>query len=293
MLASASLRDLFLLAKPRVVSLVVFTAAIGAALAAFRHPAAPGPVLLALAGIALASGSAAAFNCLAESRRDAVMDRTRGRPLPAGRVRARDAACFAALLGASGLWLVARFGGLAAAALTAATVFGYAVVYTMYLKRATPQNIVIGGASGAMPPVLGWVSVSGEPTFEPLLLFLVIFVWTPPHFWALAMYRADDYARAGLPMLPVTHGRSFTASHILFYSVILLAASLLPFASGMAGPLYAAAAALLGARFVWLARRLRATLAESDSRRLFKYSISYLFLLFAALLADSLAGAFA
>ncbi|MGI9306506.1 MAG: heme o synthase, partial [Gammaproteobacteria bacterium] len=277
-------RDFWALTKPRVVALIAFTAAVGAALAAFSHPAEPLPVLLALVGISLVASSGAAFNCLAEIYIDAAMKRTRRRPLPSGRIGARDAAFFAALLGVSGIWLTARFGGALAAMLTAATFFGYAAVYTLALKRNTPQNIVIGGAAGAMPPALGWVAVSDALTFEPLLLFLIIFVWTPPHFWALAIYRAEEYAAAGLPMLPVTHGKPFTAGQIVLYSAMLFCVSLLPFAAGMSGFAYLCAAVLLGARFFWLARRLQKTLSDADGRRLFSFSIAYLALLFAALL---------
>ena len=288
----ARFRDYVALAKPRVVSLIAFTAAVGAALAALSHPVSPAAAMLALAGITLVAASGAAFNCLAEKCRDAMMTRTKFRPLPDGRIGAADAACFATLSGAAGLWLVAKFGGGAAAWMTAGTFFGYAVVYTLLLKRATPQNIVIGGAAGAMPPVLGWTAAAGAPSYEPLLLFLIIFVWTPPHFWALALYRAEDYARAGLPMLPVTHGKSFTAGQILLYSIMLFAVSLLPFAAGMAGVLYLCAAAVLGGRFIALAWRLRKNQPESECRRLFAFSITYLALLFAALFADAFLRAF-
>ena len=281
-------RDFWALTKPRVVALIAFTAAVGAALAGLSNPVNSLAALSSLVGITLVAASAAAFNCLVERYVDAVMKRTHARPLPDERISVIEAAGFSALLGVTGMWLVATFGGGLAAILTAATFFGYAVVYTMILKRATPQNIVIGGASGAMPPVLGWVAVSDALTFEPLLLFLIIFVWTPPHFWALALYRMDDYARAGLPMLPVTHGKSFTASHIVLYAVMLFAVSLLPYATGMAGIIYLAAAIPLGARFIWMSRRVQKTLADSDSRRLFSFSIVYLALLFAALFADAL-----
>ena len=285
---NALARDFWALTKPRVVALIAFTAAIGAALAALSHPAEPLRILAALAGITLVASSGAAFNCLAEIYIDAAMKRTRMRPLPSGRLGVRDAAFFAALLGVSGVWLAAHFGGALTAALTAATFFGYAAVYTLLLKRSTPQNIVIGGAAGAMPPVLGWVSVSDALTFEPLLLFLIIFVWTPPHFWALALYRAEEYAAAGLPMLPVTHGKKFTAMQIVLYGVMLLCVSLLPFAAGMSGVIYLAAASFLGARFLWLSLRVQKTLADADGRRLFSFSITYLALLFAALFADAL-----
>ena len=281
-------RDFWALTKPRVVALITFTAAVGSALAALSNPVNSLEVFLALVGITLVAASAAAFNCLVERYVDAVMKRTHSRPLADGRIQAIDAAGFSALLGVAGMWLVATFGGGLTAILTAATFFGYAVIYTLILKRATPQNIVIGGASGAMPPVLGWVAVSDVLTFEPLLLFLIIFVWTPPHFWALALYRMEDYSRAELPMLPVTHGKSFTAAQIVLYGVMLFAVSLLPYATGMSGIVYLAAAIPLGLRFIWMSRRVQKTLDDSDSRRLFSFSITYLALLFAALFVDGL-----
>ena len=280
-------RDLLSLGKPRVVALVMLTAAVGAALAMRAGAgAAPLAVALSLLGIALVASSAAAFNCLVEARMDAVMNRTQRRPLPGGRVSAAQAALFSAALGAAGMSLLAGFANALTAWLSLATFFGYAIVYTLCLKRATPQNIVIGGASGAMPPVLGWCAATGQVTFEPLLLFLIIFVWTPPHFWALAIVRADDYARAGLPMMPVTHGARFTAAHISLYALILFAVSLLPWLSGMAGWIYLAAAVVLGARFVFLAERLRRGLAKADARKLFGFSITYLAGVFAALILD-------
>ena len=286
---SVRARDFWTLAKPRVVALIAFTAAIGAALAALSHSATALATVASLAGITLVASSAAAFNCLVESYIDASMKRTRMRPLPDGRINTTEAAWFSAALGAFGMWLVTTYGGILAACLTAATFFGYAVVYTLLLKRATPQNIVIGGASGAMPPVLGWVAVSGELSYEPLLLFLIIFVWTPPHFWALALYRTEDYARAKLPMLPVTHGKTFTAAHIVLYGVLLFAVSLLPYATGMSGIIYLSAATILGVRFIHLARRVQKTLDDGECRRLFVYSITYLALIFAALFIDTVA----
>ena len=280
-------RDLLSLGKPRVVALVMLTAAVGAVLAPPVSPAAnPFHILLALAGIALVASSAAAFNCLVESQVDAAMARTKRRPLPGGRVSVLQAAMFSAVLGVCGMWLIGAFANALTAWLSLATFFGYAVLYTLCLKRATPQNIVIGGASGAMPPALGWCAAAGGLTYEPLLLFLIIFVWTPPHFWALAIVRADDYARAGLPMMPVTHGAKFTAANISLYALTLFAVSLLPHLSGMAGWMYLAAAVLLGGRFVFLAEKLRRTLAEADARKLFAFSITYLAGIFAALLID-------
>lgn len=280
------LRDFWSLGKPRVVALVMLTAAVGAALAMPAANASPVAVFLALVGIALIASSAAAFNCLVESQVDAAMSRTKRRPLPGGRISAPQAAVFSAVLGAGGMALVAVFANALTAWLSLGTFFGYAVVYTLCLKRATPQNIVIGGASGAMPPALGWCAAAGELTYEPLLLFLIIFVWTPPHFWALAILRADDYARAGLPMLPVTHGAKFTAANISLYALILFAVSLLPHLSGMAGWIYLAAAVVLGGRFIFLSEKLRRNLAEQDARKLFAFSITYLAGIFAALLLD-------
>ena len=279
-------RDFWSLGKPRVVALVMLTAAVGAALAMPASAASPGAVFLALVGIALIASSAAAFNCLVESQVDAAMSRTKRRPLPGGRISALQAAMFSAVLGIGGMGLVAVFANTLTVWLSLATFFGYAVVYTLCLKRATPQNIVIGGASGAMPPALGWCAAAGELTYEPLLLFLIIFVWTPPHFWALAIVRADDYARAGLPMLPVTHGAKFTAANISLYALILFAVSLLPHLSGMAGWIYLAAAVGLGGWFVFLSEKLRRTLAEKDARKLFAFSLTYLAGIFGALLLD-------
>lgn len=277
--------DFWSLCKPRVVALITLTAAAGAGLAATKYEVQPAAVLISLIGITLVAAAAAAFNCLVEVWLDAKMNRTRNRPLPGGRLSKTQAGIFAALLGAAGLWLTARFGGILAASLTAAALFGYAVVYTLLLKNTTPQNIVIGGASGAMPPVLGWAAAAGDVGYEPLLLFLIIFVWTPPHFWALALYRQEDYKRANLPMLPITHGADFTTLMIVLYAAALLAVSLLPFAGGMSGFPYMAAALILGIRFLWLAIRLRA--GKDEGKRLFAYSIIYLALLFTALIADA------
>ena len=227
------LGDFLALCKPRVVALITLTAAAGAGLAATKHQVQPVAVVAALFGITLVAAAAAAFNCLVEVWIDAKMKRTRNRPLPGGRLSRTQAAVFATLLGAAGLWITAHFGGVLAALLTAAALFGYAVVYTLFLKNTTPQNIVIGGASGAMPPVLGWAAAADGISYEPLLLFLIIFVWTPPHFWALALYRQEDYARANLPMLPNTHGAEFTAQMIVLYAAALLAVSLLPFAAAV------------------------------------------------------------
>ena len=273
------------LTKPRVVSLIVFTAVIGMFLA--TPGMVPLQVLIAgTIGIALTAGAAAAVNCLVEQKIDAVMTRTRGRPLPRGRVTSAETLLFAGVVGGVGLFVLHQWVNALTMWLTLATFIGYAIVYTVILKPMTPQNIVIGGASGAMPPVLGWAAVTGEITSDALLLFLIIFAWTPPHFWALALYRKNDYAKAGVPMLPVTHGDKFTRLHVLFYTVILTAVTLLPFASRMSGAIYLGAALVLDA--VYLAYAIRICVAYTDrlAQRAFRYSIVYLAALFAALLLD-------
>ena len=284
-LAETRLKQFLALAKPRVVSLIVFCAVIGMFLAV---PGLPNPtvVFAATVGIALVAGAAAAINCLVEQKIDAKMQRTRARPLPAGELTSRQTLLFASLVGGAGLLILGRWVNPLTMWLTLATFIGYAIIYTVLLKPATPQNIVIGGASGAMPPVLGWAAVTNEVAPEALILFLIIFVWTPPHFWALALYRAEDYARAGLPMLPVTHGNDFTRLQILLYTLVLVAATLLPFVQGMSGWLYLASALALGGWFLALAWRLWRAYSEALARRTFRYSIWYLAWLFAALLLD-------
>ncbi|MET0679414.1 MAG: heme o synthase [Burkholderiales bacterium] len=281
------LRQFLELTKPRVVSLIVFCAVIGMFLAV---PAgswiALDLLLAATAGIALVAGAAAAVNCLVEQKIDAVMARTRARPLPRGELSSAATLVFAGVVGGAGLWLLYKFVNPLTMWLTAATFVGYAVLYTVILKPLTPQNIVIGGASGAMPPVLGWAAVTGQVAPEALLLFLIIFAWTPPHFWSLALYRAEEYARAGLPMLPVTHGRKFTQLHVLLYTLILAAASVMPFVYGMSGWLYLATAVVLGAVFIAYAVRIYVEYSDALARRTFRYSIVYLAALFAALLVD-------
>jgi protoheme IX farnesyltransferase len=285
------LRQFYELTKPRVVSLIVFCAVIGMFLAVPAGDWIRLDVLLAAtAGIALVAGAAAAVNCLVEQKLDAVMARTRSRPLPRGELTSLQTLAFAGAVGGIGLWLLHTFVNPLTMWLTLGTFVGYAIVYTVVLKPLTPQNIVIGGASGAMPPVLGWAAATGQVTPEALLLFLIIFAWTPPHFWALALYRADEYARAGLPMLPVTHGRKFTQLHVLLYTLILVACSLLPFAYGMSGWLYLAAAAVLGGIFIAYAVRIYVDYSDALARRTFRYSIVYLAVLFAALLADHYLG---
>ena len=279
------LRQLVGLTKPRVVSLIVFCAAIGMFLSTPGMVPA-GLLFSAIVGIWLVAGSAAAVNCLVERKIDAVMSRTRGRPLPRGELSALQTLVFACAIGAAGLWVLYALVNALTMWLTLATFIGYAVVYTVLLKPSTPQNIVIGGASGAMPPVLGWAAVTGDVSPEALLLFLIIFAWTPPHFWALALYRTEDFAKAGLPMLPVTHGQRFTRLYVLLYTVVLFASSLLPFAYGMSGWIYLGAALALSGVFVAYAVRLYVDYSDALARRTFRYSIAYLALLFAALLVD-------
>ena len=281
------LRQFLELTKPRVVSLIVFCAVIGMFLAVPPGSAVPPDILLAAtAGIALVAGAAAAINCLVEQKVDALMARTRARPLPRGELTSLQTLMFAGVVGGLGLWLLQSFVNPLTMWLTFATFVGYAVIYTLLLKPLTPQNIVIGGAAGAMPPVLGWTAVTGTVTPDALLLFLIIFAWTPPHFWSLALYRADEYARAGLPMLPVTHGRKFTQLHVLLYTIVLVAASLLPFAYGMSRWLYLVAAVVLGGIFIAYAIRIYVDYSDALARRTFRYSIGYLAILFAALLVD-------
>jgi protoheme IX farnesyltransferase len=273
------------LAKPRVVSLIVFVAVIGMFLAAPGLPP-PGVVFAATLGIALVAGAAAAINCLVEQKIDALMARTRARPLPRGEITSAQTLAFAGVVGSCGLWLLHQFVNPLTMWLTFATFVGYAIVYTVLLKPATPQNIVIGGASGAMPPVLGWAAVQNEVAPEALILFLIIFAWTPPHFWALALYRTREYARAGLPMLPVTHGPRYTQLMIVLYTLILFAVSLLPYAIRMSGLVYLVAAVALGGMFLLYAVQLWRDYSDELARATFKYSIVYLAALFSALLVD-------
>ncbi|MDD3650244.1 heme o synthase [Immundisolibacter sp.] len=278
-------REYLELCKPRVVALICFTAVVGMLLAV------PGMVPLnALVagnlGIFLAASAAAVINQVVDARVDAQMDRTRHRPLPTGRVTAAQALVFAAVLAVLSMTLLVVWVNVLTAVLTFASLIGYAVIYTAYLKRATPQNIVIGGAAGAAPPVLGWTAVTGSVDPPALLLFLIIFVWTPPHFWALAIRRHEEYARVNIPMLPVTHGLQYTRLHVLLYAALLLAVSLLPFATHFAGWPYAVAALLLGGRFLQWAVRLYRTQDSAVASATFRYSIIYLMGLFAALLVD-------
>ncbi len=281
------IRQLYELTKPRVVSLIVFCAVIGMLLAVPAGSWVPLPVLLAAtAGIALVAGAAAAVNCLVEQRIDSLMARTRARPLPRGALTSLETLLFAGAVGGAGLWLLHQLVNPLTMWLTLGTFVGYALIYTIVLKPLTPQNIVIGGAAGAMPPVLGWAAVTGEVSPDALLLFLIIFAWTPPHFWSLALYRAEEYARAGLPMLPVTHGRRYTQLHVLLYTLILVACSLMPFVSAMSGWPYLVAALVLGGVFIVHAVRIYVDYSDALARRTFRYSIVYLSALFAALLVD-------
>jgi protoheme IX farnesyltransferase len=237
-------------------------------------------------GIALVAGAAAAINCLLEQRIDALMARTRARPLPMGQLNSAEALAFAVVVGGIGVALLYSLVNPLTMWLALATFVGYAIVYTVILKPRTPQNIVLGGAAGAMPPVLGWAAVTGDVSADALLLFLIIFAWTPPHFWSLALYRRNEYAKAGVPMLPVTHGELYTRRHVLLYTVFLFAVSLLPVCTGMSGLIYLAAAVVLGGTFVAHAVRLYQSYSDRLAHATFRYSIVYLALLFAALLAD-------
>jgi protoheme IX farnesyltransferase len=273
------------LTKPKVVALITFTAIVGTLLAS------PGlPPLDALVwgnlGIALAAGCAATINHVLDRRIDEQMSRTRARPLPTGQLNERQALMFAAVLGTTAMAILAFLVNLLTAVLTFASLIGYAVIYTVWLKRATSQNIVIGGAAGAAPPVLGWAAVTNTIDPNALLLFLIIFVWTPPHFWALAIARRDEYARAGIPMLPVTHGVEYTRLHVLLYTVLLVVVTLMPFLTRMSGLLYLVVALVLNAGFLYYAFALNVTARQELPMRVFKFSVRYLMWLFAALLVD-------
>ncbi len=280
-----SWRDYWVVTKPRVTALAVFTSFIGMLLVDKRFP--PAIVVIGgCVGIALLAGASFAMNCLLEAAVDARMKRTDWRPSAQRRLSTAQIVTFALLLGVAGSAVLIVTTNVLTWALTLGTFFGYAFVYTLYLKPNTPQNIVIGGAAGAMPPVLGWAAVANEVSAPALLLFLIIFAWTPPHFWALALYRQEDYEKSGLPMLPVTHGREFTILHMLLYTWLLLAVSLLPVSIRMSGIVYGAVALALGLRFVWLVWQLRREYSDARSRGVFRYSLTYLAALFAVLLAD-------
>jgi len=281
-------RQFYALTKPRVVQLIVFCAVIGMLMATPGMPSAAdlGLALAATVGIWLVAAAAAAFNCLVEQRIDARMARTAWRPTARGQLTNAQTLTFSSLLCAAGSALLYFAVNPLTMWLTFATFVGYAVVYTVVLKPMTPQNIVIGGASGAMPPVLGWAAMRGDVDAEALIMCLIIFLWTPPHFWALALYRAEDYRKSGLPMLPITHGSEFTRLHVLLYTLVLFAGTLLPFVSGMSGVIYLAAALALNAGFVGHAWKLWRRYSDQLARKTFRYSIIYLSLLFAALLVD-------
>jgi heme o synthase len=273
------------LTKPRVVALITFTAIVGTLLASPGMPPLE-PLIFGNLGVALAAACAATLNHVLDARIDAQMARTRGRPLPAGALTERAALAFAAALGLSAMAVLALLVNRLTAVLTFGSLIGYAVVYTVWLKRATPQNIVIGGAAGAAPPVLGWTAVTGSIDPNALLLFLIIFAWTPPHFWALAIARREDYARAGVPMLPVTHGVEFTRLQVLLYTVLLVVVTLLPFLTRMSGLVYLIAALVLNAGFLYYALLLKISARAELPMRVFRFSVNYLMWLFAALLVD-------
>ena len=278
-------RDYLELCKPKVVALMVFTAIVGMLLA---DPANVDLLTLffATVGIALVASSAAAINHVADSRIDAAMDRTKLRPLPSGSLDKTSVLMFAFLIGAIGMVLLIMQINVLTAVLTFLSLVGYAVVYTMYLKRATPQNIVIGGAAGATPPLLGWTAITGTVDADALVLFLIIFTWTPPHFWALAIYRKDEYAKVDIPMLPVTHGEDYTRLQITLYTVLMSLVTVLPYFTGMSGLLYLVTALLLNAGFLYYSISLQITKSRTKAINTFVYSIVYLMALFAVLLLD-------
>jgi protoheme IX farnesyltransferase len=273
------------LTKPKVVALITFTAIVGTLLASPGLPPLE-PLVFGNLGIALAAACAATINQVLDRRIDEQMARTRARPLPTGALTERAAIAFAAVLGLAAMTVLAFLVNLLTAALTFCSLIGYAVIYTVWLKRATSQNIVIGGAAGAAPPVLGWAAVTNSVDPNALLLFLIIFVWTPPHFWALAIARRDEYARAGIPMLPVTHGVEFTRLQVLLYTVLLVVVTLLPYLTRMSGLVYLAAALILNAGFLYYALALKISAREELPMRVFRFSVTYLMWLFAALLVD-------
>jgi protoheme IX farnesyltransferase len=287
-----SVSDFVALTKPRVMMLAVFTALVGLSSAPVRPD--PLTTLAAVLAIAAGAGAAGVLNMWYDADLDAIMSRTAMRPIPRGRVSRFEALVLGLALGAIAVTALALATNLTAAALLAGTILFYVVVYTVWLKRATQQNIVIGGAAGALPPVIAWAAATGEVSLESLTLFLIIFLWTPPHFWALALNRSDDYARAGVPMLPVVAGRAATTQQILIYSGLLALASELPWVLGFAGAIYGVIVAICGALFLLLALQLnRSTGADHRAaHRLFVFSISYLFVLFAALLIDHVGGSF-
>jgi heme o synthase len=284
-LTPARWRSFYELTKPRVVMLIVFTSIVGTLLASSGMPPLDALIFGNL-GVGLAAASAAVINHVLDERIDAQMSRTKRRPLPTGKMSARAALTFAFALCALSMLVLFLFVNVLTAVLTFASLIGYAVIYTVWLKRATSQNIVIGGAAGAAPPVLGWAAVTNSIDPNALLLFLIVFVWTPPHFWALAIARKDEYAKVGIPMLPVTHGVAFTRLQVLLYTVLLVAVTLMPFVTGMSGLIYLAAALVLNAMFLWHAFQLKVSDRAHLPMKVFRFSITYLMWLFAALLVD-------
>jgi heme o synthase len=278
-------RSFYELTKPRVVMLIVFTSIVGTLLASQGMPPLDALIFGNL-GVGLAAASAAVINHVLDERIDAQMSRTKRRPLPTGKLSVRAALAFAFVLAAVSMTVLVLFVNVLAAVLTFASLIGYAVIYTVWLKRATSQNIVIGGAAGAAPPVLGWAAVTNSIDANALLLFLIVFVWTPPHFWALAIARKDEYAKVGIPMLPVTHGVAFTRLQVLLYTVLLVAVTLMPFVTGMSGLIYLAAALVLNGMFLWHAFQLKVSERAHLPMKVFRFSITYLMWLFAALLVD-------
>ncbi len=279
-------RDYYALTKPRVVILIVFTAIVGMFLSVPGWPDLTA-LLFGTLGIGLAASSAAVFNHVLDHRTDILMMRTRGRPLPQGKLTEKAALTFASALCVIAMLILWFVVNPLTAVLTFSSLIGYAVVYTVFLKRATPQNIVIGGAAGAAPPVLGWTAITGEITSSALLLFLIIFVWTPPHFWALAIARKEDYAKVGIPMLPVTHGNDYTRLNILLYTILLVLITIMPYLTGMSGLIYLSTALVLDVLFLFYAIQMRRHPDDLElPMRTFKYSINYLGILFTALLVD-------
>lgn len=281
----SSAHDYFEVTKPGVVGVMLFTVLVGMLLAEPLHLS-PALLVASILGIGLVSGSAAAINQVADHKIDATMDRTRARPLPTGKLSIREVVIFAATIGISGTLILIIWVNYLTAILTVLSLVGYAVIYTRYLKYATPQNIVIGGAAGATPPLLGWTAVTNQVEYQALLLFLIIFIWTPPHFWALALYRKDEYANANVPMLPVTHGEQYTRLHILLYIILLSIISILPFVTGMSGPIYLFSAILLNVIFLYYGIVLIVTKSMEKAMETFVFSIIYLMLLFAGFLLD-------
>jgi protoheme IX farnesyltransferase len=277
-------RDYYDLLKPRVMSLVVFTAMVGMFLAPGQlHPFL---MFVSILCVAVGAGAAGAINMWYDRDIDILMSRTKKRPIPMGRIKAADALGFGIVLACGSVLMMAFAANYLVAFLLAFSIFFYVVIYTIWLKRRTPQNIVIGGAAGAFPPMIGWIAVTGSVSYEALVLFLIIFLWTPPHFWALALYRSEDYTKAGVPMMPVVAGLKHTKMQILTYSILLVAMSIVPYFIGMAGLLYLGTAMLLGGQFIWLALGVKRSENILKAKNLFCFSIIYLFLIFSAFAID-------